>query len=39
MNEDKEKMLKLTTDQIESKFGKGAHHDPRRGEAPISTSA
>lgn len=24
MNEDKEKMLKLTTDQIESKFGKGA---------------
>ena len=24
MNEDKEKMLKLTTDQIESKFGKGS---------------
>ena len=24
MNQDKEKMLKLTTDQIESKFGKGA---------------
>ena len=24
MNEDKEKMLKLPTDQIESKFGKGS---------------
>ena len=31
MNDEKAKMLKLTTDQIESKFGQGLHHEARRG--------
>ena len=39
MNEDKEKMLKLTTDQIESKFGKGSIMKYGDADHPLSIDA